>query len=216
LRRAAQAKRLSPAVAHTPVDRPGNQRVAAKRSAKQLLQTLAAGEQGLQVHARMHAHLMQHRDEILGGDVASRAGGHRAAAKLTEARLEALHPSLQRGEHVRQALSARVVEVSGELHLASEPLLGEAEELPHLHRVRHPRRVSEADLLRASVAQAQRDLDHALRRDVALVGTPERGRDHALAAQALPVSAPQHCLRPAQRLRDRAVDVPAVVGLRGR
>ena len=60
----------------------------------------AAGR-GSPAHARAHASSAsrsmpvsmpissQHRDEILGGDVAGRAGRHRAAAELAEARLEA-------------------------------------------------------------------------------------------------------------------------------
>ncbi len=74
-----------------------------------------ASMQRRQVDAGLDAHLVQHRDEILGGDVAGGPRRDRAAAELAEARLEALHPGLQRGQHVGQALAAGVVEVGGQL-----------------------------------------------------------------------------------------------------
>ena len=48
-------------------------------------------------------------------------GRDRAAAELAEARLEALDALVERGQRVRQALAAGVVEVGGELD-ASEAL----------------------------------------------------------------------------------------------
>ena len=47
-------------------------------------------------------------------------GRDRAAAELAEARLEALDAGLERGEHVGQALPARVVEVRGQLDVGAE------------------------------------------------------------------------------------------------
>ena len=91
-----------------------------------------------------------------------------------------------------------------------------AEELPHLARVGHPCRVAEGDLLSARVAQAGGDLEHALGRDVSLVGAAEGGRDHPLASQPRRARPREHRSRPGQRLGDRAVDVLAVVGLRRR
>ena len=96
-----------------------------------------------------------------------------------------------------------------------EPLARGGEELAHLARVRHPGGVAEGDLLAAGGGQPLGDLEHPLDRDLALVGTAEAGRDHALAAQPLGQRALDHPLEPGQRLVDRAVDVLAVVGLRG-
>ncbi len=90
------------------------------------------------------------------------------------------------------------------------------EEAPHLHRVRHPGRVAEADLLGAGVAQARSDCQHALGPHLALVGAAERGRDHGLAAQALGAGAGEHALESGERLLDGAVHVVAVVRVRGR
>ena len=131
------------------------------------------------------AHLVQHRDHVLAGDVAGRARRHRAAAQLAEARLEGLDPLLQRRQHVGEALAAGVVEVGGQLDPA-EALAGGGEELVHLARVRHPGGVAEADLLAAGRGEPLGDLEDPLGRHLALVGAAEGGRDHALAAQARP------------------------------
>ena len=98
---------------------------------------------------------------------------------------------------------------------AAEALARGGEELADLARVRHPGGVAEGDLLAAGGGEPLGDLEHALDRDLALVGTAEAGRDHALAAQALGPRALDHPLEPGERLGDRAVDVLAVVGLRG-
>ena len=84
-----------------------------------------------------------------------------------------------------------------------------------LARVGHPGRVAEADLLAAGRGEPLGDPEDALGRDLALVGAAEGGRDHPLAAQPGLARGRQRPLQPAQRLLDRAVDVLAVVGLRG-
>ena len=159
-------------------------------------------------------HLVQHRDHVLAGDVAGRARGDRAAAELAEARLEGVDPLLQGGEDVGEALAAGVVEVGGQLD-PGQPLAGRGEELAHLARVRHPRRVAEADLGAPGGAEPLGDLEDALGRHLALVRAAEGGRDHALAAQARLPGSGERPLEAHQRLLDRAVDVLAVVGLRG-
>ena len=126
------------------------------------------------------------------------------------------HAGVERGEHVRQTLPARVVEVRGQLHLLAQRVTRGREELPHLPGVGHAGGVAEADLLGASVAQARGDLEHTLGRHAALVGAAERGRDHALATQPRCARAGEHDLQAGERLGDRAVDVLAVVGLRRR
>ena len=129
--------------------------------------------------------------------------------------LERFDSLLEGGEHVRQALAACVVEVGRELG-AGEALPRRGEELADLARVRHPGRVAEGDLLAAEAHEPLGDLEDALGRHLALVGTAEAGRDHALAAHPRVAGGADRFLEPGQRLRDRAVDVLAVVGLRGR
>ena len=132
-----------------PVDRARGEQVRAERAAEQRLRGARGLEQRAEVDARVGAHLVQHRDDVLGGDVAGRARRDRAAAELAEARLERAHARLVGGEHVRQALAARVVEVRRELDVVAERRAGGREEAAHLRRVGHPGRVAEADLLRA-------------------------------------------------------------------
>src|SRR5205085_5313406 len=91
-----------------------------------------------------------------------------------------------------------------------------SEEVTDLHRIRHPSRVSEADLLAAGVHQLPRDCKHAMHGHMPLVRAAERGGDHALAAQSLLTRASKGAPQPRERLRDRLSDVLAVVGLRSR
>ena len=122
--------------------------MAAQRPAENLLRAAGAREQRLQVDAGVDAHPVEHRHEILARDVPRRARRHRAAAELAEARLEAVDPGLQRREHVREALPARVVEVRGQLRIL-QIVAPQREQLADLARVGHPRGVAKADLPRA-------------------------------------------------------------------
>src|SRR3954469_19196360 len=167
-----------------PVDRPRDQRVRAQRPAEHALGLARGLEQAIQVDPGLDAHLVQHRDEVLRGDVAGRARRDRAAAELAEARLEAVAAGLQRGEDVGQALAARVVEVRGQLDVVAERVARRGEELAHLARVGHAGRVAEADLARAGGDEPLGDLEDAFAGDVALVGISEGDADDALAAQA--------------------------------
>src|ERR1700755_3255997 len=66
----------------------------------------ASGERQLpQVDAGLDPHLVQHRDEVLGGDVAGRPRRHRAAAELAEARLEGVAPRIECRQHVGETLT---------------------------------------------------------------------------------------------------------------
>src|SRR3954466_2407307 len=71
-----------------PVDRTGDEGVGAERSAEHLLRRARGRDQLLEVDFGLDLHLVQHRDQVLGGDVAGGTGRHRAAAELAEARLE--------------------------------------------------------------------------------------------------------------------------------
>src|ERR687891_581871 len=81
-----------------------DEHVTAERAAEHLLDVAAGGQQLLEVDARLVAHLVQHREQVLGGDIAGGAGRHGAAAELAKARLEAADAGVQRGEHVGEAL----------------------------------------------------------------------------------------------------------------
>src|SRR5580692_3225502 len=114
------------------IDRAGRERVRAERPAEHLLRLARGEQQLLQVDAGLDAHLVKHRDEVLGGDVAGRAGRERTAAELAEARLEGLAAGVERGEHVGQSLTAGVVEVRGQFD-PRQLGAGALEEFAHLH-----------------------------------------------------------------------------------
>src|SRR6185437_14330572 len=144
----------------------------AEPPAEHLLGATGTGEQGIEVDAGGDPHLLEHRGEILRGDVAGGAGGHGTAAELAEARLETVDACSERGEHVGKPLTTRVVEVSGELHVA-ERGGPSPEQLFHLNRIGHTGSVAKADLLGAGVTQARSDLEDTLGRHVTLVRTAE-------------------------------------------
>src|SRR5437764_3124465 len=198
-----------------PVDRTRDQRVRAERAPEDPLGLAGGLQQRVEVHAGLDAHLVQHRDEVLGGDVAGGALRHRAAAELAEARLVAGHARLQRGEDVGQPLATRVVEVRGQLDVGSERFPRQREELAHLAGIGHAGGIAEADLLRTGADEAARDREDALGRHVALVGAAKADADHALAAQPGVAGAREDALQALQRLLDRAVDVLAVVRVAG-
>src|SRR6266545_2407170 len=141
-----------------PVHRAGAQYVGPQLAPEVVLDRARGFDQPPEVDSGGHVHLVQHRHEVLGGDVPRRAGRHRAPSQLAESRLERVDPLLEGREHVRQALTPRVVEVGGELD-PGEALASGGEELPDLARVRHPGCVAERDLLAAFPRQAFRDLE---------------------------------------------------------
>src|SRR5437762_747609 len=198
-----------------PLDRAGAQDVGSERAAKKLLHRARGVEQAPEVHAGGDLHLVQHRDEILGGDVPGRPGGQRTAAQLTECGLEGVDPLLEGRQHVREPLAARVVEVGGQLD-AVEPVGGGREELAYLPRVGHPRGVAERDLLATHLDQSLGDLQYVIGRNLALVWAAEDDRDHALAAKALAPRSHDGPPKVLEGFGDHAVLVALVVALRGR
>jgi hypothetical protein len=123
--------------------------VRAERAAEDLLGRARGLEQRVEVDAGLDPHLVQHRDEVLGGDVAGRAGRDGAAAELAEARLERVDAGLERGEHVGEALAAGVVEVGGQLDVVAEASRAAGKKSRTWRGVGHAGGVAEADLLGA-------------------------------------------------------------------
>src|SRR5271163_4262465 len=85
--------------------------MAGELAAEDRLRLACGLDDGSQVQAGLDAHLVEHAHQVLGGDVAGRAGRHRAASELAEAGLEAGTARLERGVRVGQTLPAGVVEV---------------------------------------------------------------------------------------------------------
>ena len=120
--------------------------MTAQRASEDALDVTAGVEQQFEVDTGVDPHLVEHGYDVLGRHIARGAGRHRAPAQLAEARLEAADSRVEGGEHVRQPLPPGVVEVRGELDTRKH-FLRLGEELAHLPRVRHARRVAEPDLV---------------------------------------------------------------------
>ncbi len=99
-----------------PVDRAGDERVRAERSAEHVAhgsrRPRAARARSIPVSIPI-SWSIETRSSVAMLPVAP--AGHRAAAELAEARLERRAAGLQRGQHVGESLAARVVEVRGQL-----------------------------------------------------------------------------------------------------
>ena len=155
----------------------------------------------------------EHRDEVLGRDVARRALRDRAAAQLAERGLEARarRPRARRARSpgpgracCGSAPSARRRRRGARAPRRRTRGPGAGSPSPSCRRSRSPARPRRQPL---------GDLEHAVGLDVPLVRAAEGHRDDALAAQPRLAGARQHALEAGQRLLDRAVDVRAVVRL---
>src|SRR3954451_22456135 len=135
-----------------PVHWAGREQVARERAPEHVAHRAARLEQLLDVDAGVVVHLVEHRDEVLRGDVAGGALRHRAAAKLAERGLERAHAGVECRHHVGEPLPARVVEVGGQLD-PLEPFEGALEELAHLARIGHAGGIAERHLLAARSGQ---------------------------------------------------------------
>ena len=162
------------------------------------------------------AHLVEHRDEVLGGDVAGRA---RRAPGSRRARRSSTRSCRTPASSAASTLARPWPRVLWKCAVSSTPSPSASrarrEELAHLARVGHAGRVAEADLLRRRRRAAGAAIvEHALGRHVALVGAAEAtSRSRPRSAAPPRARAAEHPLQPGQRLLDRAVDVLAVVGL---
>src|SRR5690349_17769541 len=91
---------------------PGERRVAVHRLfGDRLDQDLARGEELLEVDAGAHAHRLEHEHEVFGDHVASSARRERATTEPAHRAIERAHAFLVRGERVREAEAARIVEM---------------------------------------------------------------------------------------------------------
>ncbi len=73
------------------------------------------GRDAVDRDARFDAETVQHEQQILGGEVAGRAGREGAAAKPAGGTVERRHAVIEAGEHVGEGGAARVVEVQRDL-----------------------------------------------------------------------------------------------------
>ena len=173
-----------------------------------------------EVDSRFDSHLPQHRDQILGCDVAGSSGRHRAAAQLPETRLEGINPLLKGRKDVGETLAPGVVEVGGQLDVAEafglESLPDLGIETPDLNRIGHAGRIPETDLDAARASQPQCEFQNPPDRHVSLIGAAEGGRNHSLTAQPGFDRQRDRPFQTGDRFLHGPVDVFHVVGLRSR
>src|SRR3569833_4214577 len=141
----------------------------------------------VEIDAGLHAHRVEHRDDVLGREVARRTRRVRTAAEPTGGRVDRRDAELHRGHAVRERGALRIVEVDRE---RADRMLRdhEAEHFLDLGRIRDADRVADRDLEHAHVGEPAGQVDDALRIDLAFVRTPERGRQvraHLQSSRAL-------------------------------
>ena len=125
-------------------------------------------------------------DEVLGGDVPRRVGRERTAAEPSDGGVEDGRPGVERGERVRVARVARVVEVAA--HGRPEP--GDAaRQRANGARRRDADRVREDEAVRLDLGDLLGDLDHAVGIDLAFERAAERHAQRDRAAKAVAAGA---------------------------
>ena len=162
----------------------------------------AAVEDALERDARLPARRVEEVDEVLGREVAGRAGRVRAATGPAGRRVEAADPGVEPGRDVGQRRPARVVEVVGDPFERDAGRDGQPGQRRDLARHADPDRVAEADLVDAELEQPERDLDRSGGLDAAGVRAAEGGRDVAAPPPAELAGARQDRRERRQRLVD--------------
>src|SRR5882762_9602948 len=123
-------------------------------------QDLARGEELLEVHARGDSHRFEHEHQVLGDDVAARAGRERAAAEAAHRAVEGAHAFLVRGERVGETEATRVVEVRS-LELRADGLSDFGKYAPDLRRVGIADRIGERHAV-AELGQGSGDTHYVI------------------------------------------------------
>ena len=197
-----------------PIDWACREHMAPERAPEHLLGVTSARDQLCEVDSGLVPHLVQHRHQVLGRDVAGRPLRHRDSrrARRTSDSNE-LTPASSAATTLarpwpRVLWKCAVTSARQRRAPSKKPRTWAGLAMP----VVSPNAISSQP---ASIRRA-RDREHPLRGHLALVGAAERHRDHALAAQPLLARACDDPLQPGQRLLDRAVHVLLVVRLRGR
>ena len=172
--------------------------------------TRAAARTASRSRPGAHAGLLQHVDQLLGGDVAAGARGERAAAEAADGGVQLGHPRLDRGQRVGLPGAAGVVEV----HAHRDARAGPADGVQQLHdpqRRRRPDGVAEAQLVGAGGHRGAGDVDRAGDRGAAVERAVPGGGDDDLERAAGAVRQPRRSRR--RPPTASAVDRPALARL---
>src|ERR1700683_3862765 len=150
-----------------PVDRTGDYGVTGKFAAEHALSGAGRTDQGRQRTPGGYAHLLEHADQILRGDVSGGSRRHGAAAEFAEAGFKAGAPRLDCRVRVGQSLPPGVVKVGGHLDTGQSFDCG-GEELADIGGIGHPRGVAEPDFAGAGSCELLGDVEHPVHRYLAL------------------------------------------------
>ncbi len=153
------------------------------------------------------AFALEQVDEVLGGDVAGRVRGERAAAEAADRRVEDARARFQRGERIRVAGVARVVEVAAE---RSSELGGVSDQRSHCSWGRDADRVGEEERVGLDLGDPGGDLQHAGGIHLALERAPEGDAERHGGADPVSTCSSDDPARGGERVLDRSTLVPLV------
>jgi hypothetical protein len=176
---------------------------------------LAGVDHDIEVDAGVDAQALHHVQHVLGGDVAGRALGVRAAAQSRYRRVVNRDAQLQAGVDVGQRLAVGIVEVARQA-VDAELANGAFHHRLRLARRGHADGVGDVDFVAAQVAHASHHVGHRIERHFALVGAAKGAADAAAQALAAVLGGFRHAFKPGDRFGDRAVDVLLRERFRGR
>src|SRR5688572_25391612 len=192
-------------------ERPRAVDVSLERALQHALEPLGDADQRLEVDSGLDAFAVQHVDEVLGPDVPGRPRGERAPADAADGRVEHGGARLERGERVRVAGVAGVVQVGSD---GRPRKLRAADDVPDLPRHRDADRVGEDDLIDGR-REPLGEVDDAPGVDRALERAAEGDANRDGGADAVRPRALRDALRGGHRLLDGGVLVPPVEALGG-
>ena len=171
-------------------------------------------EQGIEVHAGVQAHALEHVHQILGADIAAGARCVGAAAEAAEGGVEAVDAGVQRCQGIGQAHAAGVVKMRGEYRLgpALQRLAADALDLC---RVGHAGGVAQGHALYADLQQTLGQFIYARLGHIALEGAAEGGRQRGVDEYAAAARHFDDLGELRERLLRRHAQVGQAVGVAG-
>ena len=136
--------------------------------------------QGLNVDACPQAHRLEHEDKIFRYDIARGSGGEGTSAKTAERTVDRREAGFDRGEGVREAEAARIVQMNARQRFVTNCIAHQPDEPPHRSGVRVARGVGKSDLITSGIHQPLRKTSDRFVRDGALDRAAESSREAPL------------------------------------
>ena len=154
--------------------------MAVERLARQRLgEDRARRDQRIEIDAGVEPHRFEQEHEVLGDDVAGRAGRIGTAADTALRGVEGGDAGVERRHHIGEALPARVVEMRA-AGLVADLRADELEQPPDLRRIGVTDGVGKVDGVGAGVRHRRRHAQHVSLRHDPLDGAAEGGGERGL------------------------------------